>query len=381
MINPHARVPAPARPDGKIRSLESLRGLAALLVVIHHIPDWNGRIHDVRFLRNGYLLVDLFFVLSGFVIYNAYAGKLSTGAQVVRFQFLRLGRLYPVHLLFLIVFVGIELSKYFAQNRFGVAMPNTSPFKESGWTALVEHVLLLQAMGPTGNALTFNSAAWSISVEFYTYLVFALTVLFAARIKHMVFAIFVATSIALLVTKHTFGATDLVRCIAGFFTGCLTAAAYGKFSPRMHAGWSAALIVALVVFLAVQTNSRLNSLTDLLTAALIWSLAASKHGWVHSLLEGRVLTWLGTISYSIYMSHPAVIWGFNQVFRVVLKRPVLFLDDRMTPQLPFAAALVSYSLVVICVLIVSRLTYCYVEEPMRRKSRSMDFPRGFAQRR
>jgi len=381
MTHPNAMAPAPVHPDGKIESLESIRGLAALFVVIHHVPDWNGRIHDIRFLRNGYLLVDLFFVLSGFVIYNAYAGKLSTFAQLLRFQFLRLGRLYPVHLLFLLVFVGIELSKYFAQVRFGVAMPNTSPFKESGWTALIEHVFLLQAIGPTGNALTFNSAAWSISVEFYTYLVFALTVLFAPRIKHAVFVIFVAASVALLVTKNTFGSTDLVRCIAGFFTGCLTAAVYGKFSPRVHSGWSAVLIAALLVFLAVQTNSRLNAVTYLLTAGLIWSLAASKEGWIHSLLEARPLTWLGMMSYSIYMSHTAVIWAFNQVFRVALKRPVLFLDDRMTPQLPFAATLLSYALVVVCVLILSWLTYRFVEEPMRRKSRSMDFPGHFTHRR
>jgi peptidoglycan/LPS O-acetylase OafA/YrhL len=375
--------PAPARtyPEGKIKSLESIRGVAALLVVIHHVPDWNSGIHDIRFIRNGYLLVDLFFVLSGFVIYNAYVDKLATVAQLIRFQFLRFGRLYPVHLLFLLVFVAVETSKYFAQTRYGLAMPNTTPFKESGWTAFIEQIFLVQAIGPTGNALTFNSAAWSISVEFYTYLVFALTVLFAARIKHLVFFAFTCAAVALLITKTTFGSTDLVRCIAGFFTGCLMAAWSRKLTMRLHPAFSAASFLALIVFLALRTNSYFDSVIYVLTAALILSLAASPGGWLQSLLNLKFLTWLGKISYSIYMSHTAVIWAINQVFRVALKRPVLFLDDRMTPQLPFFATLVSYVLVVLCVLAVSQLTYKLVEDPLRQKSRSMGFPGNFAYRR
>jgi peptidoglycan/LPS O-acetylase OafA/YrhL len=377
--------PARAYPDRKIESLESIRGIAALLVVLHHIPDWNAVIHDVRFLRNGYVLVDLFFVLSGFVIYKAYVDKLGTVAQLIRFQFLRFGRLYPVHLLFLMVFVAIEASKYFAQSRYGLAMPNTGPFKESGWSAFVEHVFLLQAIGPTGNALTFNSAAWSISVEFYTYLIFGLTVLFASRFKHLIFAVFVCVSVGLLMARTTFGSTDFVRCIAGFFTGCLTALLSQKSTLRLHSALPGAIFLALIAFLALRSGSELNSftyvITAALTAALILSLTASTGGWLHALLKLRFLTWLGTISYSVYMSHTAVIWAVNQVFRVLLKRPVLFLDDRMTPQLPVLAAAVSYVVVVVCVLIVSHLSYKFVEEPMRQKSRSMGFPGNFAYRR
>jgi peptidoglycan/LPS O-acetylase OafA/YrhL len=376
---------APAYPDRKIESLESIRGIAALLVILHHIPDWNAAIHDFRFFRNGYLLVDLFFVLSGFVIYKAYVDKLGTVPQLIRFQFLRFGRLYPVHLLFLMVFVAIEASKYFAQSRYGLAMPNTTPFKESGWSAFIENVFLVQAIGPTGNALTFNSAAWSISVEFYTYLIFGLTVLFAARFKHVIFALFVCIAVGLLVARTTFGSTDFVRCIAGFFLGCLTALLSRKLTLRMHSSVPGAIFLALIAFLALRSGSDLVSftyvLTALMTAALILSLTASTGGWLHALLKLRFLTWLGTISYSIYMSHTAVIWAVNQVFRVALKRPVLFLDDRMTPQLPVLAAAVAYVAVIVCVLIVSHLSYKFVEEPMRQKSRSMGFPGNFAYRR
>jgi peptidoglycan/LPS O-acetylase OafA/YrhL len=110
-------------------------------------------------------------------------------------------------------------------------------------------------------------------------------------------------------------------------------------------------------------------------------MSASQDGWLHSLLKLKFLTWLGTISYSVYMSHTAVIWAINQVFRVALKRPVLFLDDRMTPQLPFVATLIAYVCVVLCVLVVSQLTFKLIEEPLRQKSRSMGFPGNFEYRR
>ena len=87
----------------KIEELESIRGLAALLVVFFHIPKWNP-ILNIGIINNGYLMVEVFFVLSGFVIFNAYTNKINTSKDLLRFQFLRLGRLYPVHLTFLLFF-------------------------------------------------------------------------------------------------------------------------------------------------------------------------------------------------------------------------------------------------------------------------------------
>jgi peptidoglycan/LPS O-acetylase OafA/YrhL len=88
-------------------------------------------------------------------------------------------------------------------------------------------------------------------------------------------------------------------------------------------------------------------------------------------LNWKAFTWLGTISYSIYMSHTAVMWTVNQVFRVVLHKPVLFIGDRMTPQLSLPETAVSYVFAVICVLAISQLTYTFVEEPLRQKSRRL----------
>lgn len=365
-----ASAPA-ARAADKIVALESVRGIAAMLVVIHHMPAWYTGFYDIRFIRNCYLLVDLFFVLSGFVIYTAYGDRIRSWGELARFQFLRLGRLYPVHLLYLAVFVGFEFAKYFAQNNYGVTMPNTAPFKESGGTALIEQIFLAQAIGPTGNALTFNGPAWSISVEFYTYLIFGLIVLFAHRIKHVIFFVLTAICVALLFNKTTFGSTDLLRCLAGFFLGCLVAAKGRNVDSRISAVAAAAASAALFIFLSLNTDSRFDSVIDLLTAVLILGLANSERGGLHSVLQWGGFRWLGAISYSIYMSHTAVIWTVNQVFRVVLKRPVLFLGDRMTPQLSALETIAAYAFVVICVLLVSQATFTLVENPLRQKSRKL----------
>src|SRR5580700_3165978 len=107
-----------ARERPKIQELESIRGLAAMLVVFYHTPRWNP-LCNIGIFNNGYIMVDLFFVLSGFVIYSAYAQKINSRPDLGRFQFLRFGRLYPVHITFLFVFLAIELAKYAAKLKYG----------------------------------------------------------------------------------------------------------------------------------------------------------------------------------------------------------------------------------------------------------------------
>jgi peptidoglycan/LPS O-acetylase OafA/YrhL len=88
---------------------------AALIVVYHAV--WLNPVTSSRFFTNGALMVDFFFVLSGFVICHSYGDRLSNVRDFCRFLWLRLGRLYPLHFAFLMVFVLIEAVKYVAQVR------------------------------------------------------------------------------------------------------------------------------------------------------------------------------------------------------------------------------------------------------------------------
>lgn len=353
----------------KISELESLRGMAALLVVLFHIPKWNP-ILEIGIINNGYLMVELFFVLSGFVIFNAYSQNINSKNDLLRFQFLRLGRLYPVHILFLAVFFLFELGKYFAQLKLNIVSPNTQPFHENSMSALAQHLILIQAIGPTGNAQTFNIPAWSISVEFYTYLIFGLSVLFFRNARSLFFAMIAMFSLALLVSENTFGARDLFKCLAGFYIGCLTAGFTKKAKIVVPNFFSLAGVALIIIFLQQKTTEYFDVAIYFLTSALIVSLVLSESGTLKKVFNLKLLIFLGEISYSVYMSHTAVIWIVNQVLRVALKKPEIIVSGgRVTPQLSQLESVAATLVIVASVLIISYFVYSLIEKPMRSRSR------------
>src|ERR1700730_15972505 len=110
----------------RYEALDGLRGVAALSVVLIHVP-WPNHISDTGFGRHVYLFVDLFFILSGFILTAAYREGIATGDQLRRFLILRFFRIYPVHLAVLLVLLVIEIAKVLAQSS-GLAHANNPPF-------------------------------------------------------------------------------------------------------------------------------------------------------------------------------------------------------------------------------------------------------------
>ena len=356
----------------KIEELESVRGLAALLVVFFHIPKWNPLL-EIGIINNGYLMVELFFVLSGFVIYKAYAKKIISKKDLIRFQFLRFGRLYPVHLLFLIAYIFIEIAKYLAQEKFGITSVNSQPFVENNLIALFQQIFLIHAIGPTGHELTFNGPSWSISVEFFTYLLFGASILFVPKSKDILFFLLALISLITLATQSTFGFGVLVRCFAGFFIGCLTATITDKISIILPSYISSLIFLTIVVFLQIKIPQKYDLMIYFLSSALIASLVLSKKGMLKNFLNLKFLTWLGSISYAVYMSHSAIIWTINNFIRVILRKPELIIGGQSIPQLSEINTFIAGALIVTLVLLVSKLVFDFIEKPMRKKSRSFAF--------
>ncbi len=353
----------------RIGELESIRGLAALLVLFHHIPKWNP-ILDSKIINNGYVMVDLFFVLSGFVIFNAYSNKINNKFEFLRFQFLRFGRLYPVHITFLFIYVLIEIAKYYAQIKLGIQSHNTQPFRENSLVALIQQVFLLQAVGPTGNGDTFNTPAWSISVEFYTYFVFGVSILFLKSSRILVYSLLVVACLLLLASKLTFGSEKLLRCFAGFFIGCLTARATEKIKFTFHSSIALATLVLIILFLQFKNPKELDIGIYFLTAVLIASLVLSRQGILKKILNLKALNWLGTMSYSIYMTHFLILWTINQIIRVVLKRPdIPAANGFSAAQLSIFETLLACGVLIGTVIIASLFVFNFIEKPFREKSR------------
>ena len=92
------------------RVLDSWRGVAALLVALFHLNLYSA-IYTLDFVRNAYLFVDFFFVLSGFVISYSYGDRLKTFDELGEFAIRRFGRLWPLHAVVLLAFVAAESAK------------------------------------------------------------------------------------------------------------------------------------------------------------------------------------------------------------------------------------------------------------------------------
>ena len=136
------------------------------------------------------------------------------------------------------------------------------------------------------------------------------------------------------------------------------------------------LFLAIIAFLQIKTSKTYDVAIYFLTAGLIGALVLQQNGLLNSVLRLNILTWLGTISYSLYMSHAAVEWVANQIFRVVLKAPeVIAASGRSIPQLSGFSAFLGVSFIVIFSFGVSSLVYKFVEKPWRERSREFAFSR------
>ncbi|RXR28832.1 acyltransferase family protein [Sphingobium fluviale] len=294
---------APPRPQ--LDSLTAARGIAAWLVVLFHIRSgmpWLPA--DVlHVIHKGYLAVDFFFILSGFVIWLSAQGEFAARGLGATPAFLRrrLARIYPLYAVMLALTVGFVLLLE-ATGRSTAGYP---------WAELPLHVLMLQNWGFTPD-LSWNHPAWSISTEFAAYLLFPLLVLLfspIARAPRWVILGAMACLIGILaVGMQALGYTNLgghivktglARCIAEFAMGCLLCALWQQGVDRVS---RTVAIVALLGGGFVWAGGFTNELIafPLVTTALIYLIAD------HSQRGGKIarpLVYLGEISYATYLSH------------------------------------------------------------------------------
>ena len=312
-----------ARPDTAPRydALDALRGVCALCVCLFHFKV-NGLVAEIGFIRGSWLFVDFFFVLSGFVIAANYRDRLAAGLPVGDFMLLRLGRVYPLHIVMLALFVAVELvgvalvSKGYMQRR---------PFDaHHSFLAIVTNATLTQSFG-IHDRLTWNHPSWSIATEVWTYLLFALTARFAgAHLDRWLAAAAVLAAAWLAGVAGSINVTydwGLVRCIYGFAAGallCRWAPVPADPGSRSAAatGRELAAAAAVIAFVTFARASPLNLAAPLVFAAAVLVFARQGGGLSRLLVTPPLLT-LGLLSYSIYMVHVFVQSHFDDVLRLI----------------------------------------------------------------
>ncbi len=378
-----ARAATAAKTGEFFVPLESLRGVAALIVVVYHAV-WLNPVTNSRFFMNGALMVDFFFVLSGFVIFHSYGERLSNFRDFRRFLWLRLGRLYPLHFAFLMVFVAIEAAKYFAQVRFGIVADKPA-FTVNGLSAFIQNLFLVHALS-FDTPLTFNYPSWSISVEFYAYVLFGLVLILIGRGVQFLLAscAIVALSAAVLLVGGQLSLAEsgngwaFFRCCGGFFLGVLTyglyraTAADATHRQQILRAWLAPSILAFtLVFLSLELKGAWSYALPLLGAALIYSTVVYPNRVLTSVLTAGPLRWLGKVSYSIYMVHAAIVWTLTQFLTMILKIPHVMIAGESHVATSAPLGLLTLTIYLPLVLLLSHFTFHWIEAPFRKWSRRL----------
>lgn len=290
-------------PDSNVGQIDQLTGLRAFLafwVVTRHLfhPFENGALIDfgLRFsaFDHGYLGVDGFFILSGFILAYNYANGRPLDYRA--FVGARFARIYPVHFVTLLGAIGLVFVKQFVLHKsvIGTAQ-NTYP-------ALAANFVLLNAWSfkfVTG----WNDVAWSVSAEWFAYLFFPLFVALAParnRLLAIVLLLVPAGALAILEWRSATALSlpgGLARLIPEFYAGVLL------FRLRRSSGFASlprVLGLAAIGVIALGIGVQRDTLTVVGLGLLIFALS-SDADLVAPLLALRPIVYLGEISYCLYM--------------------------------------------------------------------------------
>jgi peptidoglycan/LPS O-acetylase OafA/YrhL len=292
----------------RLVALDGLRGICALTVLFFHIFQF-GKMNP---FSNGFLSVDIFFLLSGFVLTLAFGEQLAAGMGLGDFMRARIRRLGPV----LWFAAGLSVLAFFAADAFSPS--HISPF--AAILAGLQNAFLIPLTGAsTTDAFPLNGPSWSLFAEIWVNAGFALV---AVRLTPVRLALIVAAGWLFMIVHAwqmgtvDFGATQstvlyaIPRSVPSFATGVLIFRLWkqGAFRrlPPVHpmiaiAAWAAitALPVKSVVFELAEI---------MVTGPVIVILLANA-----SLAPPAWCLWLGRISYPLYATHFIIIHAEERI--------------------------------------------------------------------
>lgn len=363
---------------GEIRALIGARALPPLLLVLYHYHEGHGYQHvplfDI-FVAKGYLWVEFFFALSGFVLTLVYGARKFSYRE---FLIARLARLYPLQLATLLIMVvmifwlgALAMSGHYTSI---YAQPGYHPY--ATWQSFIANLFLVQAwhLFP---ALTWNGVAWFVSVEFFLCLIFPVYLWISRGSLWNAGALMIAGFATLkTMADHSGHGLDItydygiVRGMADFAVGVSLAMFY-RAAKEHGAGdwteprWSAIQIAAFALFLyAMYHTGWSHNPRDFwivpAMAALILSVSFDRG------LLARALQWapfrrLGAWSFAIYMGQTTWL------------QAVRYAEQRLYPNpapgwQPAIHVLEPIALVILCTLW-GWLLYRTIEEPANRAIR------------
>jgi peptidoglycan/LPS O-acetylase OafA/YrhL len=355
----------------EIRALAGARALPPLLLVLYHYHEAHGYQHlrwfDV-FVAKGYLWVEFFFALSGFILVHVY----SVRPRFAYLDFLkaRLARLYPLHIAtLLIMLVMVVLFRWLATMGGYISiydLPGYHPYTSFG--SFIGNLFLVQAWHLFPR-LPWNGVSWFVSVEWFLCLIFpAYLWLARRRVWAGVALIVFGFAVLRLLIKPRIGLDitydwGIVRGMADFAIGVGLAIVYRELKPRADAlsiYWVslAQLLAFAALFYAIYNTGWSHTVRDywllppLMTIIL---LLAFDRGIVARFFQSKPLRLLGEWSFAIYMGQTT----FLQLLRVAEQR----VYPNPPPQWAHAIHLIEPTAMLILCVAWGALLYYVVERP------------------
>lgn len=293
-------------PPTRFYALDAIRGLAALAVVLYHYTQHNG----LHWLHGAWVAVDIFFMLSGFVLMHSYSKKVAQGMTVKAFLYSRLARLGPMYL------VGISLGILAALYSIYSASQNLIHPDNLIKAALLNLALLpyfnsqawpFGASTIYGTVFPLNDPAWSLFFEFFVNIIFFV---YLTRFRQINLALWVAIAGLIFVgitlyfhqinpgsrgNNFVFG---FPRVIFEFFLGVLIYKFYNLYPPtKKIAAWLIFALVTLCMFSSLGAIALGNALLLAPFLIILFSKLAISED------QTGICKFLGDISYPLYVTH------------------------------------------------------------------------------
>jgi peptidoglycan/LPS O-acetylase OafA/YrhL len=289
----------------KIPQLDAVRGLTILLVMMHNISLKYPVLHSQQLFANGWMGVDLFFVLSGFLITGILVDTKGSEGYLGNFYVRRCLRIWPLY--YSLLFFMFVVVRFVNPSEFHAVVQQSSPWW--AYPLFLQNFLIpipTNAAGPLG-------VTWSLAIEEQFYLVWPLLVRFCSftQLRRVAIAeICISPVLRYYLSLHHVDLYSNVFCrLDGLMAGALLALLVrsDNFVPSklLKLAWISLAIAALLAFVTEAFNARwiVFSLTALASASFVYVSLFSKWKWFQVLMNNRFLVYTGTISYGLYLLH------------------------------------------------------------------------------
>lgn len=293
----------------RITKLDGLRGLFSLMVVFFHmdafaLPKW---MYNNFIIRESWSFVDFFFVLSGFVISYNYAG-LRSSPEFWLYMKKRFIRLYPLLFYTVTLYFAFDLS-------FNFLFPHFVENVDSFSVLLMRYfdsILFMNSTPVLGNSGGINGPSWSISAEMISYFVFGLVSILAIKSKrNLVLGLIIFLGFVLLIYNKYHGIRldfRFVRGLIAFNLGYFIWY-FSRFNFKLSNIWEyiGFVTLGLLFFLVNGYTGLQKSIIAMLVYPLYFALFIlvfiKTDGMLSKIMDSKLFSFLGKVSYSVYLNH------------------------------------------------------------------------------